>query len=90
MGTLFISFELMMIILIVSRGHPLVDGVVVVGKLLRYLRLVTRKSQLIQIGSVHDIPYRSLVILPALLIEILQILWSFDTAWLSIIIQHLT
>lgn len=53
--------ELILIVLIVSRGRPLVDGVVVVGKLLRNSRLVTRKSWLIQIGSVHEIACRSLI-----------------------------
>jgi hypothetical protein len=53
--------ELFIIELIVSRERPLVDGVVVVGKFLGYSRLVTRKSWLIQIGSVHEITYYSII-----------------------------
>lgn len=57
----FLSSKLILTVLIVSRERPLVDGVVVVGKFLRYSRLVTRKSQLIQIGSVLEIACCSLV-----------------------------
>lgn len=40
---LFLSLlNLFITLLIMSRERPLVDGVVVVGKLLRYLSLVTR------------------------------------------------
>lgn len=52
--------ELIVFLLIVSRGRPLVDDVVVVGKF-RYSRFVTRKSWLIQIGSVYETTSRSLI-----------------------------